>query len=54
MQGAFDRARELVSRARSLLQIGLELDTARVGIEAWRTEMLAGRVDAAEEELDGP
>ena len=52
MQGAFDRARELVSRARSLLQeLGLELDTARVGIEAWRTEMLAGRLDSAEEEL---
>jgi len=52
MQGAFDRARELVSRARSLLEeLGLELDTARVGIEAWRTEMLAGNVDAAEDEL---
>ena len=54
MQGAFDRARDLVGRARSLLQeLGLELDTARVGIEAWRTEMLAGKVDAAEEHFDG-
>jgi class 3 adenylate cyclase/tetratricopeptide (TPR) repeat protein len=52
MQGAFDRARDLVSRARSLLEeLGLDLDAARVGIEAWRTEMLAGNLDAAEEEL---
>ncbi|HET7515089.1 MAG TPA: AAA family ATPase [Gaiella sp.] len=52
MQGAFDRARDLVGRARSLLEeLGLELDSARVGIEAWRTEMLAGQLDAAEAEL---
>ncbi len=52
MQGAFDRARDLVSRARSLLEeLGLDLDAARVGIEAWRTEMLAGNVGAAEDEL---
>ncbi len=39
-------------RARSLLEeLGLDLDAARVGIEAWRTEMLAGNVDAAEDEL---
>jgi class 3 adenylate cyclase/tetratricopeptide (TPR) repeat protein len=52
MQGAFDRARELVRRARALLEeLGLDLDAARVGIEAWRTEMLAGELDAAEAEL---
>ena len=52
MQGAFDHARELVGRARSLLEeLGLEMDAARVGVEAWRTEMLAGDVEAAEREL---
>jgi tetratricopeptide (TPR) repeat protein len=52
MQGAFDRARELVGRARALLEeLGLDLDAARVGIEGWRTEMLAGDVPAAEAEL---
>ena len=52
MQGAFDHARDLVRRARSLLEeLGLDMDVARVGIEAWRTEMLAGEVAAAEREL---
>ena len=52
MQGAFDHARDLVRRARSLLRrLGLDMDVARVGIEAWRTEMLAGEVAAAEREL---
>ncbi|MCZ7587951.1 MAG: AAA family ATPase [Gaiella sp.] len=52
MQGASDRARELVGRARALLEeLGLDLDAARVGIEAWRAEMLAGDLDAAEAEL---
>jgi tetratricopeptide (TPR) repeat protein len=52
MQGAFDRARELVGRARALLEeLGLDLDAARVGIEGWRTEMLAGDIPAAEAEL---
>jgi class 3 adenylate cyclase/tetratricopeptide (TPR) repeat protein len=52
MQGAFEHARELVGRARSQLEeLGLEVDAARVGIEAWRTEILAGELDAAEREL---
>ena len=52
MQGAFDHARSLVGRARALLEeLGLDMDVARVGIEAWRTEMLAGDLEAAELEL---
>jgi ATP/maltotriose-dependent transcriptional regulator MalT len=52
MQGAFDHARGLVGRSRTMLdELGLELVSARVGIEAWRTEMLAGDVEAAEREL---
>jgi class 3 adenylate cyclase/tetratricopeptide (TPR) repeat protein len=52
MQGAFDYARTMVGRARALLEeLGLDLDAARVGLEAWRTEMLAGDLSAAEQEL---
>jgi predicted ATPase/class 3 adenylate cyclase len=52
MQGAFDHARELVGRARALLaELGLDLDVARADMEAWRVEMLAGDVDAAEAAL---
>ena len=52
MQGAFDHARTLVVRARALLEeLGLEMDAARVGLEGWRVEMLAGDLDAAEREL---
>jgi class 3 adenylate cyclase/tetratricopeptide (TPR) repeat protein len=52
MQGAFDHARDLVGRARVLLsELGLDLDVARADMEAWRVEMLAGNVDAAEAAL---
>ncbi len=52
MQGAFDHARELVGRGRALLsELGLDLDVARADMEAWRVEMLAGEVGAAEEAL---
>ena len=52
MQGAFDRARDHVTRARSLFEeLGLDMDAARVGMEAGRTERLAGELDAAEAEL---
>ncbi len=52
MQGAFDHARELVGRGRALLaELGLDLDLARADMEAWRVEMLAGEVDAAEAAL---
>ena len=52
MQGAFDRARELVTSGRALLEeLGLDIVVARVGIEAWRTELLAGEIEAAEREL---
>jgi class 3 adenylate cyclase/tetratricopeptide (TPR) repeat protein len=52
MQGAFDHARELVGRGRALLsELGLDLDVARADMEAWRVEMLAGEVEAAEAAL---
>ena len=52
MQGRFERARELVSRARALLEeLGLEVEAALVAIEAWRIEILAGNPAAAESEL---
>jgi class 3 adenylate cyclase/tetratricopeptide (TPR) repeat protein len=52
MQGEFDQAREHLRRARSLLEeLGVGTEAAWVGIEAWRTELLAGDVDAAEREL---
>ena len=52
MQGEFDHARSLVGRARSLLvELGVETEAAWVGIEAWRTELLAGDIAAAEQEL---
>jgi len=52
MQGEFDHARQLISRARALLdELGLGTEAAWVGIEAWRTEMFAGDVAAAEREL---
>jgi class 3 adenylate cyclase/tetratricopeptide (TPR) repeat protein len=52
MQGEFDHARTLVARARSLLvELGVDTEAAWVGIEAWRTELLAGDLAAAEREL---
>jgi tetratricopeptide (TPR) repeat protein len=52
MQGSFDHARELVARARALLEeLGLDMAIARIGIEAWRIELLAGEIQAAELEL---
>jgi class 3 adenylate cyclase/tetratricopeptide (TPR) repeat protein len=52
MQGEFDHARELVARARALLdELGVGTEAAWVGIEAWRTELLAGDLEAAEREL---
>jgi tetratricopeptide (TPR) repeat protein len=52
MQGAFDHAREQVGRGRALLyELGLDLDVARADMEAWRVEMLAGEVEAAEAAL---
>jgi predicted ATPase/class 3 adenylate cyclase len=52
MQGSFDHARALVARSRALLEeLGLDMVEARVGIEAWRVEMLAEEFEAAEREL---
>ena len=52
MQGEFDHARELIGRARALLEeLGVDTEAAWVGIEAWRTERLAGDHVAAEREL---
>ena len=52
MQGAFERARELVASARTLLGgLGLEVEGALVAIEAWRIEILAGDLAAAESKL---
>ena len=52
MQGSFDRARELAARGRAMLEeLGLDLLAARVSVEAWRVEMLAGDPVAAEREL---
>jgi class 3 adenylate cyclase/tetratricopeptide (TPR) repeat protein len=49
MQGSFDEARELILRSRaSLEELGLHVRVARVAHEAWRVEMLAGDVEAAE------
>jgi class 3 adenylate cyclase/tetratricopeptide (TPR) repeat protein len=51
MQGAFDHARTLVARGRARLEeLGLDVEVARIDLEAWRVEMLAGDLDAAERE----
>jgi class 3 adenylate cyclase/tetratricopeptide (TPR) repeat protein len=51
MQGAFDHARALVARGRALLEeLGLDVEVARIDLEAWRVETLAGDLDAAERE----
>jgi class 3 adenylate cyclase/tetratricopeptide (TPR) repeat protein len=52
MQGSFDRARELAGQARAMLEeLGLDVEVASAGFEAWRVEMLAGDAEAAEQEL---
>ncbi len=52
MQGAFDHARTLVARAQALFdELGLEVHAARLGVEAWRVEMLAGEAENAERAL---
>ena len=52
MQGAFDHARELAARGRSLFEeLDLDVEAARVDLEAWRVEMLAREIDAAELQL---
>ena len=54
MQGEFDYARELVERGRAVfVELGLELETARVAMEASSVERLAGELDAAARELRG-
>jgi class 3 adenylate cyclase/tetratricopeptide (TPR) repeat protein len=51
MQGAFDHARTLIARGRTLLEeLGLDVELARIDLEAWRVETLAGDLDAAERE----
>jgi class 3 adenylate cyclase/tetratricopeptide (TPR) repeat protein len=48
MQGAFDHARSLVATGRGLLEeLGLDVELARVDLEAWHVEMLAGDLDQA-------
>ena len=52
MQGSFDHARDLVTRGRTLFEeLDLEVEAARVDLEAWRVEMLAADLDAAERRL---
>ena len=52
MQGSFDHARDLVTRGRTLLEeLDLDVEAARADLEAWRVEMLAGDLDAAERRL---
>jgi tetratricopeptide (TPR) repeat protein len=49
MQGSFEEARDLIARSRSMLdELGLKVRVARVAQEAWRVEMLAGDIVAAE------
>ncbi len=52
MRGGFDQARELSARGRAMLEeLGLGVEVARAGLEAWRVEMLAGDTVAGEREL---
>jgi ATP/maltotriose-dependent transcriptional regulator MalT len=54
MRGEFDRARDLARRGRALAEeLGLDIEVASVALEAWRVEMLAGDIEAAERELRG-
>lgn len=51
-QGSFDRGRELLSRALTMLdELGLDIRYAQMCLEAWRVEMLAGDHIAAEHAL---
>ena len=45
------RASSSAERASLLSELGLDLDVARADMEAWRVEMLAGNVEAAEAAL---
>ena len=52
MQGSFDRARGLSARGRAMLEeIGVTDIGASAAMEAWRVEVLAGDLGAAEREL---
>jgi tetratricopeptide (TPR) repeat protein len=52
MQGSFDHARDLVARGRTLFEeLDLDVEAARVDLEAWRVEMLAHDLDTAERRL---
>ena len=52
MEGSFEKARESSARGRGMLEeLGLELRVARACQEAWRVEMLAGDLVAAERQL---
>jgi ATP/maltotriose-dependent transcriptional regulator MalT len=51
-QGSFDRARELSSRALSMLEeLGLDVTYSHLCLESWRIEMTAGDIPAAERVL---
>ena len=50
LDGSFDRARAHITRSRAILEeLGLPVEAARIEIEAWRIEMLAGDVSAGEQ-----
>ena len=52
MLGAFGRARDCLEDSRAILrELGLRVEEAATELEAWRVEMLAGDVHAAEERL---
>jgi predicted ATPase/class 3 adenylate cyclase len=52
MRASFERARQLIARGRAMLEeLGLEVRVARVALESWRVEMLAGDAEAAEREI---
>jgi tetratricopeptide (TPR) repeat protein len=49
MSGSFVRARDLVRQAQLMMEeLGLDVEMAGVGLEAWRVEMLAGDAASAE------
>jgi hypothetical protein len=52
MTGAFDRARDVAAQGLALLEeLGLVVEVARARQEAWRVELLAGDLDAAERHI---